>query len=306
MVSLLLIYYNYDCCFFSISTALAMTYAGARGQTAREMCRVLRFCRLKFNVHAIFGATVGSLNRANDQYALASANRLFAQKGFMIYKKYRKLTTRHYSAALKQLDFAANPLGAADVINDWVEQKTNNKIKDLLSAEAVKDAVLVLVNAIYFKARWENLFDPTLTRSGTFHVSTSQTVSVKMMSNRGKFRYSENRQLECKILELPYTGNRLAMYVILPNEIDGLASLESKVTYTSVMSALAILRSEKVAVSFPRFEITLRMSLRNVLKAMGMTSLVSVLTRCTCQMSSTRRSSKWARTAPKPPLPRQS
>ncbi|KAI0241169.1 Serine protease inhibitor 3/4, partial [Lamellibrachia satsuma] len=131
-----------------------------------------------------------------------------------------------------------------DFINDWVEQQTNNKIKDLLSAEAVEDAVLVLVNAIYFKARWENQFDPTITRNGTFHLSTSQTVPVKMMSKRGKFRYSENRQLQCKILELPYTGKRLAMYVLLPNEIDGLSSLESKVTYTSVISALAMLRSE--------------------------------------------------------------
>ena len=271
IVSLLLLYYNYECDYFSISTALAMTYAGARGQTAREMCRVLRFCPLKFNVHAIFDATVSSLNVANGQYALASANRLFAQKGFTINKKYRKLTTRYYSASMEQLDFDTNPSGAADVINDWVEQQTNNKIKDLLSAEAVEDAVLVLVNAIYFKAMWHNKFDPKLTRSGTFQVSTSQTVPVKMMSNRGEFRYCENQQLQCKILELPYTGKRLAMYVLLPNEIDGLASLESKVTYTSVISALAMLRSQTVAISFPRFEMTLEMSLSKVLKAMGMT-----------------------------------
>ena len=253
-----------------------MTYAGARGQTSREMCRVLRFCPLKFNVHAIFGATLGSINIANGQYALASANRLFAQKGFTICKKYRKLTTRYYSASLKQLDFATNPSGAADFINDWVEQQTNNKIKDLLSAGAVRNAMLVLVNAIYFKATWNNKFDPKLTRSDTFHVSTSQTVTVEMMSNRGKFRYCENRQLQCKILELPYTGKRLAMYVLLPNEIDSLASLESKVTYTSVISALAMLRSQTVAISFPRFGMTQEMSLSKVLQAMGMTQAFAV------------------------------
>ena len=96
---------------------------------------------------------------------------------------------------------------------------------------------------------------------------TSQTVPVKMMANRGKYRYCENRQLQCKILD---TGKRLAMYVLLPNEVDGLASLESKVTYTSVISALAMLRSQTVAVSFPRFEMTL------VLQAMGMTQAFAV------------------------------
>ena len=96
------------------------------------------------------------------------------------------------------------------------------------------------------------------------------------MANRGKYRYCENRQLQCKILELPYTGKRLAMYVLLPNEVDGLASLESKVTYTSVISALAKLRSQTVAISFPRFEMTLDMSLSKVLQAMGMTQAFAV------------------------------
>ena len=247
-----------------------MTYAGARGKTANEMRSVLGFRPLRFNVHNSFRTTLTLLNSANGQYTLAVANRLFARDGFSIRRRFVNLVTRKYLAGLDELDFAGNPSGAAAFINHWVEQNTNNKIRNIVNANAVRNALLILANAIYFKGFWDKPFDPKYTRPGTFHVSSSQTKTVNMMHMTAKFAYSDNRYLNCKILALPYKGERLAMYVLLPKQKTGLASLERKINFNSVTSALADLQKQKIAVVFPKFEMTLKIVLKDILMAMGM------------------------------------
>ena len=256
--------------YYSISTALAMTYAGARGQTAKEMCQVIRVCRLKSNVHALFRATLASLNAPHGRYTLSLATGVFVDTGFTLSQSYRSLLSNCYSASFDQLDFSGDPTGAADYINQWVEDRTNGKIQDIVSKRDVDGAALALVNAIYFKGQWKCPFDPDRTDVAPFHVSSSESTQVNMMIQTARFRYSLNRRLNCQILELPYRGNRLAMYILLPRKVDGLASLESKLTFSSITSAIAQLRPRRISVAIPRFEMTVGEKLPEVLKAMGM------------------------------------
>ena len=247
-----------------------MTYAGARGQTAKEMCRVLQFCPLKFNVHAMFRATLGSMNADQEQYNLALANGIFVDTGTTIVPSFPSFLAKYYSASFKLLNFHSDPTGSANYINQWVEERTNDKIKDIVSPADVADAVVALANAIYFKGQWKCPFDPDRTRQAMFQVSRNEKAEINMMLQTARFRYSLNRRLGCQILELPYKGDRLAMYILLPTRTDGLASLEKRLTFNSVTAALAKLRSRKLSVAIPKFDVTVGKKLPTVLKAMGM------------------------------------
>ena len=247
-----------------------MTYAGARGQTAKEMCQVIRLCRLKYNVRALFDATLASLNAALGRYTLSLANGVFVDTGFTLRLSYRSVLSNCYSASFKQLDFSGDPEEAANYINQWVEDRTNEKIQDIVSEGDVKGAALALANAIYFKGTWKCGFDPDRTAVAPFRVSSSESTHVNMMTQTARFRYSLNRRLNCQILELPYRGHRLAMYILLPKNVDGLASLEHKLTIYSITSAFAQLRPRRVSVAIPRFEMTVGKKLPEVLKTMGM------------------------------------
>ena len=247
-----------------------MTYAGARGQTAKEMCEVLRFCQMKSNVHALFRATLASLNAPHGRYTLSLANGVFVDTGFNLRQSYRSVLSKCYSASSSVLDFSGDPTEAAKYISQWVEDRTNDKIQDIVSKRDVDGAALALVNAIYFKGQWKYGFDPDRTVVAPFRVSSSESTQVNMMIQTARFRYSLSRRLNCQILELPYRGNRLAMYILLPRKVDGLASLESKLTFSSITSAIAQLRPRRISVAIPRFELTVDEKLRGMLQAMGM------------------------------------
>lgn len=244
-----------------------MTYSGARGPTAYEMCLVLGFCRLTFNVHAMFRVTLESLNSPDSQYALLLANGLFVNDRFNILPSFTNLLATYYSAGFETLDFNNDAAGSADYINQWVEERTNDKIQNLLKPGQVQDSPQVLVNTIYFKGDWKCQFSRTT--QAHFHTSNSKQSMVKMMLQTAKFGYSENDFLQCQILELPYCGDRLAMYILLPRETEGLASLESKLTFKTVTSALAKVRKQKLKVGIPKFDITKDLGLVPILNSMG-------------------------------------
>ena len=247
-----------------------MTYAGAGGQTATEMREMLRFNGLNFNIHAIFRVTLDSMNANQGYYTLALANGLFVDDGFSIQPSFPILLANYYSASSKLLDFKGDPAGSADYINQWVEGKTNRKIKDIVSAGDLVSAEFALANAIYFKGSWKCPFDPLDTRTAQFHVSPGRESGANMMIHTAQFKYRLNRRLGCEILELPYEGDRLAMYILLPTDRYGLAALESKLTFQSLTSALAKLRRQSLSVAIPRFEMTVGEDLPNVLSKMGM------------------------------------
>lgn len=257
----------------SLSTALAMTYAGARGQTAEQMAQVLHFGLPQEKLHPAFG----DLRRAWDfkdkerGYRLSVANRLWGQEGYHFLPAFLAATREYYDAELAQIDFARQTDQARQRINAWVEEQTQGKIQDLIPPGAL-DAMtrLVLTNAIYFKGDWTNPFRKEATQVAPFHISAHQQSDVPLMYRMDHdFRYWAGDGL--KVLELPYGKGDLAMLVLLPDEIEGLSALEAKLTADNLSRWQSGLRRQQVRVYMPRFKLTSQFQLADVLKAMGMT-----------------------------------
>jgi serpin B len=257
---------------YSISTALAMTYGGARGETAAQMAKAMHFGLVQEKLHPAFAALESGLNAVQQkgQVRLAVANSLWPQKGHGFLPAYLDLCKINYGVAVKPLDFAGAAEPARQTINAWVEDRTNRKIQELLKPGIINpDTRLVLVNAIYFKGNWSSQFDKQLTKAGPFHVSAAKTVEIPMMSMRGEFRYAEYATLQ--VLELPYAGGDLSMIVLLPSGIAELAGIESSLTSQRVNRWLEQLQRKEVAVFLPKFKTTSQFSLNQTLAALGMT-----------------------------------
>jgi len=259
----------------SISTALAMTYAGARGQTEAEMARVLHFSLSQDRLHRAF-AKLEELcgSDASRGYRLSVANALWVQQGDRLLDEFLELTRANYGAGLREVDFRRATEQARRTINLWVEEQTQGKIRDLLKPDDVDPlTALVLTNAIYFKGHWRWKFDARETRDGPFTVSPGRQVPVPMMRQKGEFRLGRGNGVQ--LLELPYAGDDLSMIVLLPTELDGLAELEKMLTADNLSRWLATLRDREITVVLPRFEMTVRFDLSQVLRSMGMSTAFS-------------------------------
>ncbi len=255
---------------FSISTALAMTALGARGQTAAEMNQVLH---LPDEPAPAFGALIKSLNEgdpAKRGFTLSTANALWAQQGYPWRPEYKTLITQQFGAGLFDVDFITQPEGARGTINKWVEQETREKIKDLLAPGTVtRDTRLVLTNAIYFKGNWQATFPKEATKDQPFTLIDGQKVTTPLMYRKGGYRYAENDQFQT--LELPYAGRRLSMVVILPRRHDGLVAVEKELSVARLQEVIQQLRHEsEVHVYLPRFRIEASYSLNEPLQKLGM------------------------------------
>ena len=247
-----------------------MTYAGARGQTAKDMCQVLKFSPLKFNVHASFRSTLASMNAAQGEYKLSVADGIFVHKNFTVHQSFLSSLDYYYSAGFKALDFHGDARGSAKYINKWVEERTNHKIKNIVSPMAIEVSVMALANAIYFKGLWKCPFNPDNTKFAKFYAAPTWSTSGEMMIQTDRFRYSLNRRLGCQILEMPYKGDRLSMYILLPTRTYGLSSLERKLTFNSLTSALAKLYTRRLSVAIPKIKMKISKDLPDMLTAMGM------------------------------------
>ena len=212
---------------FSISNALAMTYAGARGNTAEEMKTALRFNLAAEGLHPTFGNLTLQLQCGGKQrpYELAIANRLWGQKDYGFQPEFIKVGKDYYHAGLAEVDYAADAEGARNSINAWVERQTANKIKDLLAPGLVnQDTRLVLTNAIYFKGKWKDPFDEAKTKPDNFYPSAGPTIQVPMMRAAPKAAYAEFDTHS--LVELSYLGRRFVDGSLLPKDKDGLNALE--------------------------------------------------------------------------------
>lgn len=256
---------------YSISTALAMTYAGARGQTATQMAEMLHFNPLEQNLHATMGKLVNELNARGQQgnCQLSVANALWGQQGYGFLPGFINLLEKNYQTSLYQVNFKTATEAAREKINTWVAEKTQDKIKDLIP-EGVLDALtrLVLTNAIYFKGNWASQFKKEQTREMPFKISAEKEITVPMMNQSEKFGYLEREGLQ--ILSMPYQDKELSMIVLLPAEIDGLEALEDSLTLAKLNIWLRSLIEEKVIVYFPRYKIEKKCFLADTLSAMGM------------------------------------
>src|ERR1035438_258090 len=256
----------------SISTALAMAYAGARGTTAGEMAKTLHFTLPADKLHPAMGALIAGLNAQHKGYQLRVANALWAQQNEKFLAGFLTLTKAGYGAGFRPVDFEKDPEKVRLVINQWIEQQTEDKIKDMLQPGSVTaDTRLVLTNAIYFKGAWQDQFKESQTRDEDFHLSTAQSVKSPMMHQSHGYRYFDGGTFQA--LEIPYQSGDLSMVVLLPNDLGGLGALEQKLTPGSVEGWLAKMQyQKKVNLALPRFTMTHQFVLNDPLMAMGMRS----------------------------------
>jgi serpin B len=255
----------------SISTALAMAYAGARGETAAQMSRTLHFEGPRDKLDEAFAAIRQQLapRGENPGYRLSVANRLWGQQGFHFLPDFLALTRDYYGAELAQVDFINHTEDARTTINEWVEKQTESRIKDLVPQGVLSPLTrLVLTNAVYFKGTWSRPFVKALTKEDDFHVSSDKTTRVPMMYRSDDLRLGNEDGL--KALELPYGNGDLAALFLLPDKVDGLAALERSLDDVSLKRWLGSLRKQKVNVFLPRFTFSSAFSLSTILSELGM------------------------------------
>ena len=256
---------------FSISSALGMTYAGARNNTKREMKEALHFTGGRDGLCRSFGELRERLNtvqKAGD-IKLSIANAIWAEKSHTFLPGFMDLVQKKYKSKISLADFIKNAETERKGINTWVEKQTNDTIKDLIP-QGVLDALtrMVLVNAIYFKGDWASQFKKSHTREREFTVTAEKKVKAKMMYQRGEFRLAEDADTQA--LEMPYKGDSLSMLVLLPKQKNGIGNLEKTLTAEKLSDLVAKLRKTTVEVTLPKFKVKTGYDLIPPLKSLGM------------------------------------
>jgi serpin B len=263
---------------YSISTALAMTYAGARENTATQMSSVLHFPQQQAELHTAFYHLQSDVTQAQKDVDLRIANALWGQEQHPFSLTFKNDVQNYYNAKLEEVDFTTAVETIRKKINDWVEQHTNNKIKELVKSGIITQLTrLVLVNAIYFKGKWANPFKENDTQEEPFWVKDDESIEVPMMTQKHYFRYMENETFQG--LELPYVGtssslnprekNNISMIVLLPQQRDGLANVEESLK-ENLDDYLQHSYRQKVKVFLPKFKINTGFELSDTLSTMGM------------------------------------
>jgi serpin B len=261
---------------YSISIALAMTYAGAKGGTADEMAQALHFLLPADRLHPAFNKLaleLESRSKAEDLepdqvFQLNVANSLWGQAGFAFEQDFLDTLAANYAAGMRLVDYERDAEAARQKINEWVSQSTNQKIKDIIPQGAL-DALtrLVLANAVYFKAAWQHPFEPDATLPGPFRLRDGTTVEVPMMHEQASLRSTAGGGY--RAVELPYAGRQLSMLILLPDE-GALEGVEARLESGLLDEAVNALQSSQVILSLPKFEYEWSLSMTDGLKALGM------------------------------------
>jgi serpin B len=276
---------------WSISTAMAMAYEGARGETANEIQSVFHFSVDDDSRRSSYAKMLNTLNKASGKYELSTANAIWLQEDYPFLKDYRDIISRFYLGEVKNLDFVNNPSGASSDINNWVSKNTNNKIRNIVSPEMFDtNSRAVLTNAIYFKGKWEHQFDRDDTKTEDFTLESGSKIEVPIMrltDDELDFNYVESDGVQ--ILEMPYQGDKISMLILLPridisdpilqrrSEMEGfepqqsdLNQLESILTEEKLQDWRNKLKPETVFIYMPKYKFETSYSLSDYLKSMGM------------------------------------
>jgi len=255
---------------YSISSALATTYAGARGDTARQMEQTLHFDPSNTGLHERFGRLDAALKAARGSNELSIANSLWPQAKYPFREEFLNLLKKDYGATVTPLNYEREAELARARINQWVDDKTRHKIAEIIGPGVLKELTrMVLVNAIYFKGTWATPFPESATQPDKFYAQPDTVLTVPFMHKGGQLRYAENDQLQ--LLALPYIGRQLEMVILLPRRRDGIGPLESSLTPASLAAWTSGMRNQAVGVALPKFKMASGFSLAQALEGLGLT-----------------------------------
>jgi len=261
---------------YSISLALAMTYAGARGETAQQMADTLHFILPQDRLHPAFNGLdielarrgEGAKGKDGEGFRLNIVNAIWGQKDYEFLSEFLDLLAENYGAGLRILDFVSAPEESRITINNWVSDQTEGRIEDLIP-QGLIDALtrLVLTNAIYFNAAWQYPFSEDMTEDGLFYPLNGGEVTMPMMKQTESFGYAEGDGYQA--VELPYNGSELSMVILLP-EAGQFELFEGSLDAQDVGAILRDLEFRQVNLTMPKFEFESAFSLKETLAALGM------------------------------------
>jgi len=261
---------------YSISLALAMTYAGARGETEQQMADTLHFTLSQNRLHPAFNSLdielakrgEGAEGKDSEGFRLNIVNAIWGQKGFSFLPEFLDVLAENYGAGLRTLDFAGAPEDSRLIINDWVSDQTEGRIEDLIPQGLIDILTrLVLTNAIYFNAAWQYPFSEGATVDSQFYLLDGGEVTVPMMSQTEAFGYAEGDDYQA--VELLYDGGELSMVILLPRE-GHFEAFEESLDAQRVSAIIGTLAQSQVALTMPKFEFESAFKMRETLMAMGM------------------------------------
>jgi len=261
---------------YSISVALAMTYAGARGDTEKQIADTLRFYLSQNQLHPAFNSLdqelasrgEGAKGKDGEGFRLNIVNAIWGQKDYAFLVSFLNTLAENYGAGLRIVDFIGETELSRITINDWVSDETEERIKDLIPQGAINQMTrLVLTDAIYFNAAWQYPFEEDATSPGVFYLLNGDEVTVPMMEQQESFSYIEGDNYQ--VVELPYDGQELSMVIILPDS-GQFASFEETIGYQKIKDIIENLEKREVRLRMPKFEFDSSFSLKKALTEMGM------------------------------------
>jgi serpin B len=261
---------------YSISEALAMTYAGARGETEKDMAEALNFTLSQDRLHPAFNSLdlqlkqrgQGAAGKNGTGFKLDVANAIWGQEGYQFLAQYLDVLAQNYGAGLRIVDFIKQTEQSRVTINQWVSDQTQGKIKDLIPPGVINDMTrLVLTNAIYFNAAWQYPFDEKATSDGQFYLLDGSSVTVPMMKQTESFGYAKGANYEA--VELPYSGQELSMVILLP-KAGQFDAFENSLDAELVKTIIGQLETNEVSLTMPKFEYESSFGLKQALSTLGM------------------------------------
>ncbi|XP_072379462.1 alaserpin-like isoform X10 [Diabrotica undecimpunctata] len=254
----------------SAEIVLSLLANGAKGETQKQLLKGLSLPNNIENVNKAFTEITSRLKVNTPDLKLLSANKIYPAQGFPIEKTFKDIAVNDYSADVQNLDYN-KPTEAAGTINGWVEEQTNNKIKNLIDPQMLDaSTVLVLVNALYYTGKWDHAFEKYNSADRLFHSSPTESKKIPTMYTEAFAKYAYNPKLKAKFLELGFQGGNVSMTFVLPDEINGLAAAEQNL---KEYLAPQQMESARVAITLPKFKIESKIDFKPILKSFGITQM---------------------------------
>ncbi len=252
----------------SVQIAVSMAYMGAHGKTEAEMKKSLKY--FGYDKNSVSDSFKGVIKELEASDGLKIANKIYVKNGYTIKPKFNEIVAKKFGSAVQNINFGDN-VKAANEINQWVESKTNNKIKNLIEPKMLSDDTrMAILNAVHFKKPWAINFYEESTKKGSFYVAPGKTVQVDFMRDTEYHNYGALPGLNAHAIELSLEKHDFKFYIILPDSKTGLAELESKLHQVNLNEALSSLTDQYVKLQIPKFKIENKIELKEVLQNLGM------------------------------------
>uniref|UniRef100_A0A183C7A5 SERPIN domain-containing protein n=1 Tax=Globodera pallida TaxID=36090 RepID=A0A183C7A5_GLOPA len=250
-----------------------MAYAGAKENTSQEIGQLLAKSAPESAVHEYFGELIKAVKKRSRNYTLDVANKMYVMDGLDVLKAFKTVINRHYGGQFEVVDFEES-VESAKKINRFVEKVTHDKIHDLISPDMFNDMTrLVLINAVYFKGDWANKFRVAFTKKKTFYIDENNTEELDMMCQKDLYTYYADKELQ--LLGMPYKGDEMFMFVLLPKERFGLAKMLAKLDGKSLLKLVKKRNKQRVEVELPKFRLESTHDLNGPLTKLGMSTAFS-------------------------------